>query len=193
MVTGQKLDSAWPPFHGPQALAHYTQAVANKKPESMTFSAGHEPVEPPVICKIFKYIFQKYAQGQQKINFISKIDFTGIVINESIAELICDKFEVKRLYLKKTTRQFEQKFLPEGMQELYVSENEYFLGKSLIPVLKSQLKKLSLEKCQRVHLELLAKFVEQSETLKILSIIDCVSSFRRDGLTEFMQVIFSHR
>ena len=77
------------------------------------------------------------------------------------------------MYLKRTTRQFEQIFLPEGMQELYVSDNEYFLGKSLIPVQKSKIQKLSLEKCQRVHLELLAKLVEQSQTLKILSIIDC--------------------
>ena len=150
-------------------------------------------MEPPVVCKLFKHIFKKYAQGQEKINFISIIDFTGMTVNECIAEIRSEKLVIKTMYLKKTICQFERKFVPDGLQELQVNDNEYFLGKCLIASQLSQLEKLDIQTCQRIQLDLLEKFIEESETLRILSIIECVSSFRHDGLDRLMKTIFSNK
>ena len=110
-----------------------------------------------------------------KIKRLEKLNLTGVRVNEPLAKLISETFELPTLIRRSDLKLFERFLKIKDMRNLYVENNINFLGTCLYEIDFVHLQHLEIHNCQRILLTSLISFLTNRNFLKTVILVDCIT------------------
>ena len=194
-ITYPALDVSLPAFIGKRTYFSI-RAIQLFNPIKILFYPSQVPYSLHVVATILKAFRARNAQEcekseNKKVKRLIELNLTGVKVNEPLAKMISENFELQTLRLGEATQSFERFLKVEGTQRLYVENNINFLAICLYEIEFTQLKHLEIYNCERILLQSIISFLHNSKTLKKLIIINCITVDKDMHLLDFLETVFS--